>query len=164
MDDIMHGLAGEYARGETRAKQLVTVGAGAAPACDVAERAGVIEANGRFADGENLRRIGIIGERLLDALHREPRVSPQIGILERIVPEPRGIVIAEPVAPVVAAAAILRGAALGLELAGIRAKPEIASADIDPIDRAAAVAIGAVEPSIEAPLETIDSMLLIAAA
>ena len=93
-------------------------------------------------------------------------------------PEPGGVVVAEPVAPVVAAAAELRLAFDGFELAGVRAEAEVAAADGDgrsvgvlecwsggllnpcsitpmlhhsaPSDRAAGVAVGSVDPVVQA--------------
>src|SRR5262249_35969619 len=98
-----------------------------------------------------------------------------------------GVVAAEPVAPVVAAAAVLTLPGDGLELAGVGLEAEVAAADVhaphplplspwgrgEPgrrgareslhaLDDAAGVAVGAVDPVVEAPRQTVDAMLLIA--
>src|SRR5207302_2715190 len=72
------------------------------------------------------------------------------------------------VAPVVAAAAELRLAGDRLELAGVGLETEVAAADVDDLagldrlDHAARVAVGAVEPVVEAPDQAVDAVLLIA--
>jgi hypothetical protein len=71
------------------------------------------------------------------------------------------------VAPVVAAPAELGLPALGLERAGVGPEPEIAASDgrrlarLRRADRPAAVAVGAVDPAVEAELESIDPVLLV---
>ena len=99
------------------------------------------------------------------------RVAPDVVVGEDVVPAPVRVVVAEPVAPVVAVAAVLGLAALGLELAGIGAKPEIAAADrrwsLPVFMRphvAAAIAVGTVDPAVQAQLEAVEPMLLVALA
>src|SRR5262245_49625386 len=96
------------------------------------------------------------------------RVATDIPGGEDVVPGPVGIVVAEPAAPVVAMAAVLSLAALGLELAGVRAKAEVAAVDRRALagfpraHHAAAVAVGAIDPAVQAQLESIEPMLLVA--
>src|ERR1700722_17321669 len=88
-----------------------------------------------------------------------------------------GVVAAEPVAPVIAAAAELRLAGDGLEFAGVGLEAEITAADIDDalqdfawdklrrlagLDLPAGIAVGAVDPVVDAPGKAVDAMLLIA--
>src|SRR5205807_2229827 len=75
---------------------------------------------------------------------------------------------AEPVAPVVARPAELGLAADRLDQALVRLDAKVAAANthrcagLDRFDRAARIAVGAVQPVIEAPDEAVDAMLLIA--
>jgi hypothetical protein len=83
-----------------------------------------------------LRRAGGIDGRIraageLDAAVAggEVGVAAEVVLREDVVPERVGVLRAEPVAPVVAIAAELGGAALGFDLAGIEADAEVAAAD-----------------------------------
>src|ERR1051326_178542 len=91
-------------------------------------------------------------------------------------PEPDTIVVAEPIAPIVAVPAILGLACLGFKCASVWAKAEVAAVNLDgssllrfrPADNTngvhftAAVAISAVEPVIQTVIEAIHAMLLVA--
>ena len=79
------------------------------------------------------------------------------------------VVVAEPVAPVVAAAAVLRLAGLRVSnspVVGLEAK--VAAADVDDLagldgfDHAAGIGIGAIDPIVDAPGQAVDAMLLVA--
>src|SRR5437899_1437332 len=78
------------------------------------------------------------------------------------------VVTAEPVAPIVTAAAVLSLAGLSIDQPFIRTDAEVAAADIelgaglDRADASAAVAVGAVDPIVEPPNQTIDAMLRVA--
>src|SRR5690349_8274244 len=78
-----------------------------------------------------------------------------------------GVVAPKPVSPVVHGVAILRLAGFGLDQALIRANAEIAAADVDRLpglegaDGAAAVAVGAVDPVVQAPEQPIGAVLLV---
>src|SRR2546427_5445 len=78
------------------------------------------------------------------------------------------VVAAEPVAPVVPAAAILRLAGLQVNQALVGADAEVAAAEVhhgprlERLDPAAAVAVGTVNPVVEPPDETVDAVLLVA--
>src|SRR6185503_15156395 len=76
-------------------------------------------------------------------------------------PQPGRIVVAEPVSPIVAMPAVLCIAGFGLELTGVGTKTKVAPADAHAVDLPAAVAIRAVNPAIESPLETVHAVLLI---
>ena len=75
---------------------------------------------------------------------------------------------AEPVAPVVAVAAILRLAADQVQLAGVRADAQVVPAQVHDLARfqrfhaAAAVAVGEIEPVVQPPHRPIDPVLLVA--
>src|SRR4051812_6567886 len=89
-------------------------------------------------------------------------------LAENEMPEPFGIVVAEPISPIIAVPTKLCHAALRLEVAGVRAKTKITPVDAHFLfgDRrshlTATVAIGAVKPVIEAIVVPIRPMLWIA--
>src|SRR5207248_11629480 len=99
---------------------------------------------------------------------QQERVAAQVVVVEDEVEHRVTVVVAEPVSPVVAAAAELRLARDRLELAGVGLEAEVAAADVhdlaglDRLDHAARVAVGAVEPVVEAPDQAVDAVLLIA--
>src|SRR5687767_11040836 len=57
------------------------------------------------------------------------RVPADVVILQDVVPEWIAVLRAEPAAPIVAVAAELGGAGLGIEFAGVRTKTKIAAAE-----------------------------------
>src|SRR5262249_6542664 len=67
-----------------------------------------------------------------------------------------------------AAAAVLRLAGLQLDVAGVGPDAEVAAAEVDHLaglerlDAAAAVAVGAVDPVVQAPDKAVDAVLLVA--
>ena len=95
-----------------------------------------------------------------------PQVMPRLGV----VPTEAGVVVAEPVAPVVTAAPILGLTGLRLERKRVGAEPKIASANVDAPpaagggDHAAAVAVCAVHPVVEPVLEAVHPVLMVALA
>src|SRR5262249_25621439 len=78
------------------------------------------------------------------------------------------VVVAKPIAPIVAAAAILRYPGLCIDQALVGSNAQIAAAEIDRLTRldrlypAAALSIGAVDPIVQAPYQAVDAMLLVA--
>ena len=174
MHDIVHGLACEDGVGKCRPEQFVAVGHRAVAARHVAERLWLIESDGRGSlriRGEDARVVRVVREHLFRRLHGEARVPAEVAIVERVVPEPRRVVVAEPVSPVVAMPPELRAAALGLELSGVGAEADVAAGNAHTLlilarflrgeNRAAAVAVRTIEPAVEAPVEAVDAMLLI---
>src|SRR5262245_43530799 len=85
-------------------------------------------------------------------------------------PEPGVIRIAEPVTPIVASPAVLRLAFDGPAFAGVGAKPEVPPTDRhgrlfgleQTSDLSATVAIRAIDPAVESPIESVDAVLLVA--
>ena len=126
MHQVVHRLADEQAGGEPGPEEVVAVGRRAVGRGDVVGHAQVVEPGERAADGKD-PRVGL--ERLPRVGRGVVRVAPQVVIGEDVVPAPVGVVVAEPVAPVVAVPAVLGLAALGLELAGVGPEPEVAAAD-----------------------------------
>ena len=160
MHQVVHRLADEQASGELGAEEVVAIGRRAIGRRDVVGRAGSL-------NRASVRLIGIkpcIGLECLPRVGWSVRwVAPEVVIGEDVVPAPVGVVVAEPVAPVVAVPAVLGPAALGLEVAGIGAKPEIAAADrrhlsgLDGADPAVAVAVGAIDPAVQSHLEAVQA-------
>src|SRR5262249_9173906 len=99
---------------------------------------------------------------------RQVRIAAQVVVGQDVVPHRIAVVAAEPVAPVVAAAAVLRLTALQVDLAGVGLDAKIATANVhdlaglERLDLAAAVAVGAVDPVVQAPDEAVDAVLLVA--
>ena len=165
VDQVVHGLADEEAAGEARPEEVVAVRRRAIGRGDVVGGAGVVESVERPADRIEPRR-GL--QRAARVGGREVRVAPEVGFGEDVMPAPVGVIVAEPVAPVVAVPAELGLPALRLERAGVGPEPEIAAPDggrsrpsSREQDRPAAVAVGAVDPAVEAELEPVDPVLLV---
>src|SRR5438876_6470811 len=132
----------------------------------MANHADVIEALQHPADWENTRGILIVGQQPFVVANGQVRIARDIIFGQPIVPEPSGVVVPEPIAPIVAMAAILRSARLRFEGAVGRTKAEVAPTDINPLasrlNPPTAVAIGAVEPIVQAIIKTVEPMLLVA--
>src|SRR5882762_7729084 len=146
------------------------------------ELARIIEPLARPAGGIESRGFGIVGQHLFGRLHREVAIARQIMLRKMIMPEPGGIVVAEPIAPVVPVTPVLGLSRDRFERSGVGAKTKIAPAEInrrraihpagagtsesfpDRLDGSAAVAIGAIHPIVQTVVEPIQSMLLVALA
>src|SRR5439155_7731461 len=78
------------------------------------------------------------------------------------------VVAAEPVAPIVATAAVLGLAGLGIDQPFIGTDTEVAAANVqfgarfDRLDLAAAVAVGAIDPVVQSPGKAVHAVLRIA--
>ena len=87
-----------------------------------------------------------------------------------VVPPEVGVVVAKPVTPVVAAAAVLGLAGLGLELERVGSETKVAPTNVHRQagagrgDNPAAVAVGAVHPVVESVLKAVHPVLLVALA
>jgi len=74
---------------------------------------------------------------------------------DEIVPRADGVLVSEPVTPIIAMATVLGLAGLSFEIAVFGAEAEIAMADGDALtggnggDRAAAIAVGAIKPVVQ---------------
>src|SRR5215475_8997644 len=96
------------------------------------------------------------------------RIAAKIVVREHKVIHRIAVVVAEPVAPVVAAAAVLGQAGFRLNLASLRLDAEIAAAQVHDfprlqrLDDTSALAVGSIDPAVEAPGQAVDTMLLIA--
>src|SRR5262249_26044824 len=92
----------------------------------------------------------------------------QVVVVEGEMPHRVAVVAAEPVAPVVATAAVLRLSRHGVEVAVIGANAQVAAGDVDGLaglrrlDASAAIAVGDVDPVVEAPRQRVDAVLLVA--
>ena len=96
------------------------------------------------------------------------RIAANVMLGERVVPADGRVVIAEPVAPVVAAAAKLSLPGLRLEGERVGVKAEVTPTDVDGkiftrgTDDASAVAVGRVDPVVQPVLKSVHAMLLVA--
>ena len=81
-------------------------------------------------------------------------------------PQPGGIVVAEPISPIVSVPSELRLAFLGLEPSLVGTKTKITSADVDLFlchrNFSAAISVRAVNPIVQSVIKTVQAMLLIA--
>ena len=95
-------------------------------------------------------------------------VAAEIMVAEDEVPHRVRVVAAEPIAPVVSTASELRLSRLGIDAAGVRLDPKIATADVDRLagfrrtDCSTAVPVGTVDPVVQAPGKPVDPVLLVA--
>src|SRR5215468_3144174 len=100
------------------------------------------------------------------------RIAGEILFRKKIMPEPFAVVVAEPVAPIIAVSTILCLTGLGLECFSVGTKTKIAAIDVHGLalflsvgnraDFAAAVPICAVKPIIQAIIESVHAVLLVA--
>src|SRR5438445_4154302 len=112
---------------------------------------------GRVSDGGDSSGLG------------EVWIAAQIAFFNDHVPHRNRVPIREPIVPIVAALAELAEASDGFDRACVGAEPEIAAGDGDGLFRRvarlangpAATAVGAVDPIIEAPGQSVDAELLV---
>ena len=102
------------------------------------------------------------------------RISADVMIAEHVMPKRVAVLDAEPVAPVIAIAAKLRGAGLRFEKMLIRSNAKIAAAECDSLSRGGRFDLSAdavtgvvssacaVDPVIDAPPKAVDPELLVA--
>ena len=94
-------------------------------------------------------------------------IAADVVIRQWIMPEQSAVVAAEPVAPVVARASLLREARRRFEFARVGTQPEIAAADVDilavsdSMDGASDQPVCAVNPVVESEAQTVDARLII---
>src|SRR5262249_24467493 len=150
------------------AEQVVAVDDGTARGGEVIDRLRVVETRQRLAEG--IDRSGARLFRNIDADVRieHMRVALEVVVLPDIVIHGVGVIVAESLAQVAGGAAKLRLAADRLDQALIRLDAKIAAADadhrsgLDGLDGAARIAVGAIEPAVQAPDQAVGAMLLVA--
>src|SRR5581483_4249734 len=169
MDQIMHRLAYEITPGKFRPEKFVTIRHDAIGRSQVIRaRIGIIEALGQVAGGKYAGVVIITRQDLFGGPNGKVRIPRQIILRREIVPRWRGVFDAKPVAPIVTMPPILRLPGLRFKSAVIRAKPEIAPADIDRparlerSNRAPAITVGAMQPVIQPVIESVGAVLLVA--
>ena len=129
---------------------------------------GIVEARQGAADWIDAGRSG--RDRDIDARigGGHMRITADVMIFEHVMIHGVAVIAAEPVTPVVAAAAELGLAGLSVDQALVGANAKIPAANVQRLPSlhglrpAAAVAVGAVDPVIQPPDEAIDAVLLVA--
>src|SRR5262249_11328210 len=131
MDDVMDGLTRETVPGVFLPQVGVAIDQRAARRGDAVGALRHVEAFEGAADGEELAGVGLAGDS--DARGGEDGEAIALGVVvgQGVVEQEVAVVAAEPVAPVVADAPLLRQAGGGLDLAGVGADPDVAAADVD---------------------------------
>src|ERR1051326_8257300 len=205
MNEVIDRFADENAGGKGRAEQAVAIRRGAVGGGHMPDGADLVEALQRPADGENSGGVTVVGQGAFVRWYGQMWIAGEVVFRQEVMPKPGGVVVSEPVAPVIAVPAKLGFARLRFEGAVGGAKTEVATADVHrfwsapvlwrfpsrsyfPVwvgiakiqsarglahsktfrqsmngaDSAAAVAVGAVEPVVEAVIEAVDPMLLVA--
>ena len=153
--------------GRLFAEQVVAVRRRAVCGRDVLKCAHAIETLQRSTDAVNLVGAVVVPKRLSGRGRDKVRVTAQVMFGVDVVPTETGVVVAEPVAPVVAATSILGLAGLGLELERVGAETKVAATNVHRQagagggDGPAAVAVGTVHPIVESILESVHSVLLV---
>src|SRR4026209_707374 len=85
-------------------------------------------------------RLCLVCRDLLRRLDRQLRIPREETFRQNVMPQPRRIVVPEPIPPVIPVPPILRLPFDRLERSMIRAEPYVVPADIDPLHLSAAVA------------------------
>ena len=173
LDEVVERFADEgggLAGGEEQGVLVDHAAAGGGVAAGLLE---VVVAFLRRAGGIN-GRIRAAGELDAAVAGGEVGVAAEVVLGEDVVPEGVGVLRAEPVAPVVAIAAELGGAALGFDVAGVGSDPKVAAADEGFFAGAGGLqfrigavfavvtAGGDVDPVVEAPAQAVGAELLVA--
>src|SRR6185369_13044189 len=97
MDEIVHRLANEGIAEIVLAEKIIAVDADAAAGSDVVERAGIVEALERAADGMNEIRVRAGGNGNARSGRGDVRVAAEVAIINRIKPGSGAVVAAEPI-------------------------------------------------------------------
>ena len=168
MDEVVDGLADDEVVVEAVAEEVVAVDGDAAGGGDAVggvevveafeERGNGIDAGAAFVGGDVDGGVGggVVG------------VAGEVAVLDGDVPAGVGVVAAEPVAVVVAGAAVLCHAGEEFDLSGVGFDPEVAATDVDTVagfdrgDGAAGIAVGEDEPAVEGPGKPVGAVLLVA--
>src|SRR5688572_5973743 len=95
------------------------------------------------------------------------RVAAQVALLQRIVPQQSAVIAAEPVAPIVAHAPLLRPPNHRLDLACVRPAAEVTPdqlrrlASLETADLASKQPTGTIDPVVQAVAEAVDASLVV---
>ena len=166
-NEIVHRLTDEGVAVKSLAQQRVAIQAQAAAGGHAVNVARVIETLERSADREHPVGIGVSGRGHARAGRRKVGVASHVMVGQRIVPQQCPVVAAEPVAPVVAHAAVLRQPGQRLKGAGVGVQPEIPPANVHQFapgeagDAAADQSVRAMHPAVEAVGEAIHPRLIV---
>ena len=168
MDHVVDRFTDEDRVRIRRPEPVIAIGSGTAPAGHMIQRPRLIGPGQRRRGWEGARGILALRQHSAHPLHRHLGISAEVVLGHRDLPQPTGVVVAEPVAPVVTATAELGLGRDSLHLARVGIQSQIAPANgqalagLEGFHGPAAVAIGEVQPTVETPFEAIEAVLLIA--
>ena len=163
VDEIIGGLAKEERRGEIRPEQIVAIRNWITGRGEYVDRGRLVESPHRYARRKD-RRAGRI-EVTAQGWYGQFRIPREVTVVEEVVPADHVVRIREPVAEIIAPAAVLGPASLQLEFTRAGIEAEIPSAEVMDFTRAdiahlaAAVAVPTVIPAIQAPAEAVEEVL-----
>ena len=123
MDHVVDRLANKDRVRVSRPEQVIAVRSGAAPTGHMIQRPRLVGSDQGRGGREGPGRIFALGQHLAHPLHRHLRISAEIMLGQGHLPQPAGVVVAEPVTPIIATTAELGLGRDGLHLAGVRIHP-----------------------------------------
>src|SRR4051812_47929446 len=172
MDEVERRVGNKNAGREIWTEEVVAIRRGAVGGAGGVAFADVVEALLRFASGEKIVVLGCDDAEVGDF---QGWIAFHVAARQIIMPEPIRIVVAEPIVPIVPAAAKLGGAFDRFNFTGVWTKTKIAAkTDRAPgefgvgeqcflnCEIAPAFAIGAVKPAVHAEFEAVETVLLVA--
>ena len=163
VDEIIGGLAKEERRCEIRPEQIVAIRNRITGRGEHVDRGRLIESPHGYARRKD-RRAGRI-EVTAQGWYGQFRIPREVMVVEEVVPADHVVRIREPVAEIIAPAAVLGPASLELEFTRAGIETEITAAEImdfagaDIAHLAAAVAVATVIPAIQTPAEAVEEVL-----
>ena len=123
MDDVVDRFANEDRVRVGRPEQVIAVRSGTAPTGHMIQRPRLVGPDQGRGGREGPGRIFALGQHLAHPLHCHLRISAEVVLGHRDLPQPGGVVVAEPVTPIIATTAELGLGRDGLHLAGVRIHP-----------------------------------------
>src|SRR2546426_1998918 len=108
MDHVVGRFAAENAGAKVRSEKLVPIGRGTVGRCDFTNGVGPIETPLWIADGKYAILLRVIGQHLPRVFPFRRRIRAKKLDRHKIVPEPIGIVISKPIAPIIPVPSELR--------------------------------------------------------
>ena len=127
MHQVVHRLADEGVARERRAEQIVAIDDRAVGRGEAIGGVQVVEAGERAAARKHFGRAGLLGHVDAAVGRRHVRVAAQVVVGQHELVHRVAVCVAEPVVPIVAVAAVLRGAGLRIEQALVGPDAKVAA-------------------------------------